>query len=173
MIHLTETSPCIDTGTDIGIAYVGTASDMGCYEYGSTVGINDYQIDLIIIYPNPTNNLVRFDDIINLKQIILIDVTGKRVENYTIDYLNNTIDLFSLNEGIYFLKFQIDSINRIKKIVKKQVSQQLKISFTNQNYFIAILTAASQCNFVVLKIGISQSSFLINKGISVQPKIIP
>ena len=32
--HLQATSPCIDTGTDIGLPFSGTAPDMGCYEYG-------------------------------------------------------------------------------------------------------------------------------------------
>ncbi|MCD4818038.1 MAG: right-handed parallel beta-helix repeat-containing protein [Candidatus Cloacimonetes bacterium] len=31
--HLTEASPCIDAGTDIGLEYFGESPDMGCFEW--------------------------------------------------------------------------------------------------------------------------------------------
>jgi hypothetical protein len=37
-LHLNSTSPCIDAGIYMGVAYSGTAPDMGAYEYISSTG---------------------------------------------------------------------------------------------------------------------------------------
>ncbi len=117
--HLLETSPCIDTGTDVGLSYEGAAPDMGCYEYGSTVGIDDYQVNLITIYPNPANNMVHFEEIENLKEITLVDSIGKMIEDYSIDYLTNTINLSKLTTGVYFIRFKTETAIISKKIIKE------------------------------------------------------
>jgi hypothetical protein len=117
--HLQSTSPCIDTGTDVGIAYVGTAPDMGCYEYDATVNIDDYHTDTTAIYPNPTNNLVSFGEISNLKQINLVDITGKMIKDYSVDYLNNTINLSNLSTGVYFIRFKTNKGIISKKVIKQ------------------------------------------------------
>lgn len=92
---------------------------MDCYEYGSTVGLDDYQVSLITIYPNPAKNIVSFEKIENLKEITLVDITGKRLENYSIDYLNNTINVSSLTTGVYFIRFKTDTGILSKKIIKE------------------------------------------------------
>jgi len=37
-LRLSESSPCIDAGTDVGLDYAGSAPDLGAYEYGAGGG---------------------------------------------------------------------------------------------------------------------------------------
>ncbi|OQX79534.1 MAG: hypothetical protein B6D64_04680 [Bacteroidetes bacterium 4484_276] len=101
--HLTETSPCIDAGIDIGYEYIGEAPDMGCYEFDQYLITNEYQPNDFKISPNPTTgkiNLEFAED--NIQQIRISDLTGKTIIEKSEIQQNQTIDLSGFESGVYF-----------------------------------------------------------------------
>ncbi len=57
----------------------------------------------INVYPNPVSNVLKFDDISNIKSICFYDIAGSCVK--TIESVNqNQIDVMDLKAGIYVLK---------------------------------------------------------------------
>jgi len=113
--HLQETSPCVDTGTDIGLPYVGDVPDMGCYEFGAVSFINNLISENINIYPNPTNGIINFDKVGNITKVEITDISGKIVKTFS----NKNIDISELNSGIYFLKIKTDNETVVTKVIKK------------------------------------------------------
>lgn len=79
--------------------------------------------EYIEIYPNPSNGIIYFKSALQTNEkvdYILTDVQGKFIERSTIDLTFNAeseIHLKNVNPGIYFLRFQSDNINEVKKIV--------------------------------------------------------
>lgn len=88
--------------------FVGTI-DVGCYEYQSSVGVEEQTINnKISIYPNPTSNVLTIKNIDSkIESISIFDLTGKIIE--TVVYNTNTIDVRNLVNGIYFI--QINTAN--------------------------------------------------------------
>jgi len=118
--QLTETSPCIDAGTDIGFEYYGEAPDMGCFEFDPYVITNDYQTNDFTIYPNPTSGkiMLEYTDN-NIRQIWVSDLTGKTVIEKSEILQNEMINLTGFENGIYMINIQTDKEIITSKIVKK------------------------------------------------------
>ncbi|MFV0303889.1 MAG: HYR domain-containing protein, partial [Moheibacter sp.] len=79
--------------------------------------------DLITIYPNPTDNLVKISNQTNeiIKKIILTDLSGKQVQEFNINNgkNENTISVRHLSSGTYILLIVSDRNTVIKKLIKK------------------------------------------------------
>jgi len=67
------------------------------------------------IYPNPTQSSITIDTILE-GQVTVLDTNGRVIS----EYKNNihTVDLSSLNSGIYFLRIQTNEITTTRKIIK-------------------------------------------------------
>jgi len=103
-----------------GFAYNTVANEpILAGDMGSGVGVEEIGIGGISIFPNPTANLIIYDTIENLKQISVINTTGKNCKNIAIDFYSNSIDLSNLPNGVYFIHFQTDKNSFIKKIIKE------------------------------------------------------
>jgi len=82
----------------------------------STLSVNDFDIENINIFPNPTTDFININsDEITIKAE-LYNLQG--VEFNTI-FLGNLIDIRSLSNGIYFLKLTTKKGNKIFKLLKK------------------------------------------------------
>jgi len=103
--HLQSTSACIDAGIDVGLPFVGTAPDMGCYEFGTTSGTEEYST-AINLYPNPSKGFLTIGSITPIKQIKLFNSLGVLV--YEMTFKNNLItpkiDISNLNKGVYHIQ---------------------------------------------------------------------
>ena len=83
-----------------------------------SVGINKLYSDLKIkIYPNPTSNQLLIDTELDIREIEIIDITGKII--MTTKENTTTINVVNLTTGIYFIKLITDE----KTITKKFVNQ--------------------------------------------------
>jgi len=136
-------SPCIDAGTaDLdgdGIEditdYVGLAPDMGAFEYGSTVSVNDpgelpQKYALHQNYPNPFNPVTTFrynlpeDGLVN---ITIYDIMGRQVRNlisnqqsagYKSVQWNATNNAGQqVSAGLYLYTIQAGEFRQTKKMV--------------------------------------------------------
>ena len=118
--QLMETSPCIDAGIDIGYEYYGVAPDMGCYEYDPLTGTNNYQSNSLVFFPNPTSGEINLEFAYNnIRQIKIIDLTGKTIIEKSRIQQNETIDLSPFEAGIYIINIQTDKEITTQKIIKK------------------------------------------------------
>ncbi len=80
-------------------------------------GLNDVTQEYgIIIYPNPATNQLTIDNgQLTIKNIAILDITGKAIKQWTINNSQFTIDMSDLNNGIYFIKVN----NQVFKFVKE------------------------------------------------------
>ncbi|MEM5566284.1 T9SS type A sorting domain-containing protein [Psychroserpens sp. AS72] len=78
---------------------------------------NDYNLESLSIFPNPTKNVLNFKGIssetLNLE---VFDILGKSVLNTSIEQ-NGSLDISALNSGLYIIKFE--NTNTTHKFVKQ------------------------------------------------------
>lgn len=95
------------------------AANGGAYMLDVTLGINEFENDNFVIYPNPTNGILNIhSQNKEISSVEIYDCLGKKVveNNSTV----SKIDISNLNSGIYFCRIT-SSDNTIKhqKIIKR------------------------------------------------------
>ena len=75
--------------------------------------------DNLLIYPNPTNNIVNIDLKNDKFSIAVYDQAGKKLIEKNSSTGEIKIDFSNLNSGIYFLKVNGDKISFTEKVVKQ------------------------------------------------------
>lgn len=76
----------------------------------STSTFQESENNEVSLWPNPSSDLIQFN-ILGLREIY--DLTGKLVLSTN----NKSVDIKSLNSGVYFVKFENSTI--IKRFIKK------------------------------------------------------
>ncbi|WP_459209719.1 T9SS type A sorting domain-containing protein [Aquimarina rhabdastrellae] len=66
----------------------------------NTNDVNEVKSNLIL-YPNPTKNILKVNAKVKLKQIEVFNILGERVKTF---YNQNKIDITNLNSGLYFIR---------------------------------------------------------------------
>ncbi|MCB0444522.1 MAG: VCBS repeat-containing protein [Gelidibacter sp.] len=86
---------------------------------GSTLGLPNTFANDLIIYPNPTKNVLNLSTIDNLEGAIysVFDMTGKRVLNSKL--ISKTIDVSHLSSGNYILRIISGSSVKTQKFIKQ------------------------------------------------------
>lgn len=78
--------------------------------------------DMIRVYPNPTNGSInlRINKFTGKINIQIVDINGRTVYNQTDDNFNveKTININSLQSGVYILKLSGDNLNYTQKVIK-------------------------------------------------------
>jgi hypothetical protein len=75
--------------------------------------------DAVLIFPNPTSNIVQIRTESAIQSIKLYDVQGRVVISKTINNDTSALDIAHLTVGIYFLKIETTQGNYLKKVLKK------------------------------------------------------
>ena len=85
---------------------------------GSTLSIDDYTLNDLVLYPNPADNYVEFGNynLTNTK-VVIQDISGKRIFNFSVK--ENTVDVSNLATGHYILLLQQGSKLAKYKFIKK------------------------------------------------------
>ncbi|MGS2726047.1 T9SS type A sorting domain-containing protein [Psychroserpens sp. BH13MA-6] len=108
-----------DGDGDKDIAAVGFFSDtLDWYENKlETLSTEDFDSNVISVYPNPTSNTLYINGLQNgTSNIQIYDVLGQTV--LTSEFMSNTgLDISELHRGMYFI--QIENTNDIIKFIKK------------------------------------------------------
>lgn len=123
--HLASTSAFINAGVNVGLPYVGSAPDLGCFEYGATTtAVNSdptfqpRKFQLNQNYPNPFNPSTNISFHVAMRGIatlMVYDVIGREVAElfnrqaepgmqYTVQFNANR-----LSSGVYFGVLQCGS----------------------------------------------------------------
>lgn len=130
-MHIAAGSQLIDSGTDIGLPFYGKAPDMGCFETGAPLGVNEsntrpvFGFELLQNYPNPFNPSTTFQFKIykpgnvtlkiynTLGSEIASLVNGyKTAGSYSVMWNAN-----SFASGVYFCQLNTGNENIVIKIV--------------------------------------------------------
>ena len=82
----------------------------------STVDVNEQKLSNIHIYPNPTLGKLNITSADNINTINLLNIIGETVF-FTEDLTTKSIDISSLEIGIYFLNISTDKGTQTEKII--------------------------------------------------------
>lgn len=81
-------------------------------------GIDNLENDVLTVYPNPSSGLIQISlPGLTLENVIIYDITGKRVKLDNPIQTLGTISVTLNTEGIYFVQIHIDDQVLIKKII--------------------------------------------------------
>uniref|UniRef100_UPI004049D57F T9SS type A sorting domain-containing protein n=1 Tax=Gelidibacter sp. TaxID=2018083 RepID=UPI004049D57F len=88
-------------------------------EGSNTLGSDDTFVSDLIIYPNPTKNVLNLSTLQDLNDAIysVFDLNGRRVLNAILD--SKTIDVSSLISGQYILRIVSGSSVKNQKFIKQ------------------------------------------------------
>lgn len=94
----------------------------GDVQSSPTLSVNDLALNnAILIYPNPSSEIITIKNntALNIKNISIIDVRGKTLKHLNIEDLNEqeTINIQSLNSGLYFLSIISDQGTSTRKLI--------------------------------------------------------
>ncbi len=84
------------------------------------VGLEEQANITLEIYPNPGTGIFNYtSDATNINSVRIVDLTGKVVRHLNTVNANGTIDISDVNNGIYFLSFQLDNGMVVSKRIIK------------------------------------------------------
>lgn len=95
---------------------VGLLTSTGCMP--GTLGLNNFKIENIILYPNPTNSKVNIKSESKFDYVEIYNVLGQKISSNTISE-NQEIDLNDFPTGIYILKMSNEETTKSVKVVKQ------------------------------------------------------
>ena len=86
----------------------------------TTVGINDYELNNVVVYPNPTNGTVQIQNTESMIQNVEVyDAYGKLLNVLTVNDNSAVIDLSGYAAGTYFVKIMMENGVVTKRVVKQ------------------------------------------------------
>lgn len=87
----------------------------------SNLFLNDYQHNNFMLYPNPTNDYINFDNSsLKFKSLEVISLVGQSILKLNIEESNqNKLDISNFEKGLYFFKFSKKNDSRTFKIIKE------------------------------------------------------
>lgn len=90
------------------------------YFHSGTLGVNDFQIEGLKVYPNPANEAWKIstnDQVI--KSIEIFNILGKKVLSIEPNALSTNVDATSLTSGIYFATISTELGSTSRKLIKQ------------------------------------------------------
>jgi len=79
-------------------------------------GINNYQLENLHIYPNPTLGKLNITSADKINSLSITNIIGKQIL-FTENFTANTIDISSFENGVYFININTDKGTHIEKII--------------------------------------------------------
>lgn len=73
----------------------------------------------VVVYPNPTKNIVTISAKNNLKSVSLFDVQGRLLQTAHESKKTTTLDLSNRSNGNYFLKITTEKGSTVEKVIKE------------------------------------------------------
>lgn len=113
--------------TGINYFYSGKIDDIGIWNraltqqeitnlYNASLSTEDFVINSIDFYPNPTTSLLNFKSAIQVEQILIYNMLGQLVQQEKVNALEGTINIEKLVQGTYLVK--VNDIDKGYTIIK-------------------------------------------------------
>lgn len=85
------------------------------------LGINDFEINDVALFPNPVNNQLYIKSNYNINTIKIFDINGRLIQNKTMSYSNtqNKVSVSILKPGIYFVEVYSNGQKEVLRFIKK------------------------------------------------------
>lgn len=84
--------------------------------YNASLSTEDFAINTIDIYPNPTTSLLNFKSVIQVEKILIYNMLGQLVQQEKVNALEGTINIEKLVQGTYLVK--VNDIDKGYTIIK-------------------------------------------------------
>jgi hypothetical protein len=84
----------------------------------STLNSENFVTNTLIIYPNPTSNILNIQSELIIKSLELIDINGRSNETYFPKINETSINLERLEKGFHLVKVTTENGTNIQKILK-------------------------------------------------------
>lgn len=84
--------------------------------YNASLSTEDFAINTIDIYPNPTSSLLNFKSAIQVEKILIYNMLGQLVQQEKVNALEGTINIEKLAKGNYLVK--VNDIDKAYSIIK-------------------------------------------------------
>ena len=87
-----------------------------------TLGVEEFEMGTVVVYPNPTSGIVSFDNSESqYEKVGVYNYLGQEViKSFVLGQHNNTmIDLTGLSSGVYMLRFEGNGKSGLAKVVKE------------------------------------------------------
>lgn len=104
-------------GISDSVAFNLSNSESSCYNGSLSIGSQN-NLEEIKVFPNPTNGIVNFKNLPLNSKLIISNIHGATVREYTSTSRNQTIDINDLISGIYFISTKDSKTTLLKKIIK-------------------------------------------------------
>jgi len=99
---------------------VGSSTWSFTTEEDPLLSVDTNTLELFSIYPNPVNNNVTIKTTLNINAVEIINQLGQRVLLVNeANIVNNTINVSTLSNGIYFMNISAEGKKQTIKIVKE------------------------------------------------------
>ena len=120
----------IDAGVDVGYPFNGTAPDLGAFEFGPPLSIDEKitpvsKFMLYNNYPNPFNPTTTISFLVGQRSFVTLkiyDALGNEVATLLSDYINEGLYNFEFNanglaSGVYYARVTAGSNHKTLKLL--------------------------------------------------------
>ena len=114
-VNWTENDTVVSTEAEYSFVITGDKSFVA--NFVSTESISELEASFKV-YPNPVSDMLFIEAEIEVEEVAIFDVYGRQ-QNLRNSALSNSIDVSSLNNGIYFLKVVTSEGEVVKRFIKE------------------------------------------------------
>lgn len=124
IVTLSPDLSCIQVDDEIAAnsgepPYNGWFTDPGViYSEDCTLGIEDFQEDIVILYPNPVKDVLHIVGKDLIKEVLIYNILGQAINHFTPGVASVEIDTSNLSKGFYIIKVSINGQIGTYEIIK-------------------------------------------------------
>jgi hypothetical protein len=90
----------------------------GAYNFTTALSLNQFGIDAVSVYPNPTKGMFSING--DVAKVQIFNLTGQLVKTFNNATANESLTISELNQGIYFAKVTDSNLNeKTIKLIKE------------------------------------------------------
>lgn len=94
-----------------------TAQGYNLPAYTCNLSVDEFNVNTISIFPNPTNGVITFKNINEEYNVTVFNMLGQKVKDQIINTTSKTMDVSHLSTGTYFVKF--NGVDAVLKFIKE------------------------------------------------------
>ncbi|GAB4163223.1 MAG: T9SS type A sorting domain-containing protein [Winogradskyella sp.] len=85
------------------------------------LSVNDFELNDVVLFPNPVNNQLYIKSKLNIDTIKIFDINGRLIQNKTMNDSNvqNEVSVSALKSGVYFIEVYSSGQKEVLKFVKE------------------------------------------------------